>query len=200
MERIATVLKRVLRQHEPFPAVVMDRYWNVVMTNDAAPRFFGRFIDMDARPRPRNLLHLIFDPAGMRPFVEDWESVSKSLLARVCREFVGRALDEHDARACGVPAQLCRGRARKDCGPTPLEPVLPMIPISFVKDGRRLSYFSMITTVGSAADGRGAGIAHRMHVSGGRSDRGVAWRVHAGAAVTGCPNEAIAAHVETAVV
>ena len=60
MERIATVLKRVLRQHEPFPAVVMDRYWNVVMTNDAAPRFFGRFIDMDARPRTRNLLHLIF--------------------------------------------------------------------------------------------------------------------------------------------
>ena len=33
-------LERMLRQHEPFPAVVMDRYWNVLMANEAAPRFF----------------------------------------------------------------------------------------------------------------------------------------------------------------
>ena len=62
MESILSTLKRVLRQHEPFPAVVMDRYWNVVMTNDAAPVFFGKFIDITGRPRPRNLLHLMFDP------------------------------------------------------------------------------------------------------------------------------------------
>lgn len=41
MESIVNALERVLRQHEPFPAVVMDRYWNVVMANEAAPTFFG---------------------------------------------------------------------------------------------------------------------------------------------------------------
>ena len=57
----------LMRQHEPFPAVVMDRYWTVLMANDAAPRFFGAFVDLGARPTPRNLLHLIFDPPACAP-------------------------------------------------------------------------------------------------------------------------------------
>jgi transcriptional regulator with XRE-family HTH domain len=66
MLSINKVLERMLRQHEPFPAVVMDRHWNVLMSNESAPRFFNRFIDLSQRPTPRNLLHLMFDPRGMR--------------------------------------------------------------------------------------------------------------------------------------
>src|SRR6516162_2095326 len=62
MTSITKALTRMLRQHEPFPAIVMDRHWNVLMTNDASPRFFNCFIDMNVRPQPRNLLHLMFDP------------------------------------------------------------------------------------------------------------------------------------------
>jgi hypothetical protein len=54
----------------------MDRYRNVLLTNDAAPRFFNCFIDMSRRKGPRNMLHLIFDPDGMRPFVENWADVA----------------------------------------------------------------------------------------------------------------------------
>jgi hypothetical protein len=39
-------------------AVVLDRHWNVVRTNEAAPRFFGSFLDLEMRPKPRNLLDL----------------------------------------------------------------------------------------------------------------------------------------------
>jgi AAA+ superfamily predicted ATPase len=76
------------------PALVSDRYWNVIRTNEAAPRFFGSFVDLEARPRPRNLLDLIFDPAGMRPFVEHWEAVAAGLLQRVSRESVGHVVDQ----------------------------------------------------------------------------------------------------------
>lgn len=85
MKGVTDALRRMLVQHEPFPAVVMDRYWNVVMTNDATQRFFNSFIDMAAREKPRNLLHLIFDPAGLRPFIANWEETAKSLMARVFR-------------------------------------------------------------------------------------------------------------------
>jgi transcriptional regulator with XRE-family HTH domain len=90
MQSVTKALGRILRQHEPFPAVVMDRYWNVLMANEAAPRFFNCFIDMAARQGPRNLLHLMFDPKGMRPFVANWEAVAKGLFQRVYRESVGR--------------------------------------------------------------------------------------------------------------
>src|SRR6185437_805815 len=40
MRSITKALERVLAQHEPYPAMVMDRYWNVLLTNNVAPRFF----------------------------------------------------------------------------------------------------------------------------------------------------------------
>lgn len=145
MASIAVALRRMLRQHEPFPAIVMDRYWDVVLTNDAAPRFFGRFVDLSARPAPRNMLHLMFDPEGMRPFVANWEVAARSLLARVRREAVGQALDTRTrALVAALLAYPGAGCVREAVAPSNM----PVIPLSFVKDGHILNYFSMVTTVG----------------------------------------------------
>jgi hypothetical protein len=150
MQSTLNALRRVLRQHEPFMAVVMDRYWNVIMANDAAPDFFGGFIDLESRPRPRNLLHLMFDPQGMRPYLANWEAVARSLFGRIHRESVGRALDEKTQALLaqllaypGVKAEWKRP------GTTPDGSNLPVIPLTFIKDGHALSYFSMVTTVGT---------------------------------------------------
>jgi transcriptional regulator with XRE-family HTH domain len=147
MNSITSALQRMLRQHEPFPAIVMDRYWNVLMTNDAAPRLFNCFIDMAARPSPRNLLHLMFDPAGMRPFIANWSETARGLLARVYREALGHVMDE---KTNALLAELSQypGVKPEWRAPSPND-VMPMIPLTFVKDGVRLSYFSMITTVGT---------------------------------------------------
>jgi len=93
MAIVTGAIDRMLQQHEPHQALVLDRHWNVVRTNEAAPRFFGSFVDLETRPKPRNLLDLMFDPAGMRPFVEDWERVAAGLLQRVRREAVGQVVD-----------------------------------------------------------------------------------------------------------
>ena len=149
MEPITKALKRALRLHEPFPAVVMDRYWNVIMTNDAAPAFFGLFIDMADRPRPRNLLHLMFDPEGIRPFIADWEVVSASLLNRIEREAVGHVADEKTHELIAALLAYAGGGETKAARRADPSPGLPMVPLSFIKGGQRLDYFSMITTVGT---------------------------------------------------
>jgi transcriptional regulator with XRE-family HTH domain len=145
MEIVTRAIDRMLRQHEPHPAMVLDRYWNVVRTNQAAPRFFGSFVDLEARPKPRNLLDLMFDPAGMRPFVEDWEKVAAGLLQRVRREAVGQVLD--------AELQNLLKRLREYPGVTelkrPLAPQSPVLPIVFRRGSQRFSYFSLITTVGT---------------------------------------------------
>jgi transcriptional regulator with XRE-family HTH domain len=147
MNSIGKALQRMLRQHEPFPAIVMDRHWNVLMTNDAAPRLFNCFIDMAARPSPRNLLHLMFDPTGMRPFVANWPQTARGLLARVYREALGRVIDEKTKTLLDELSQY-PGVKPEWRAPSPGDD-MPMIPLSFVKDGVRLNYFSMITTVGT---------------------------------------------------
>jgi transcriptional regulator with XRE-family HTH domain len=147
MSSISKALQRMLRQHEPFPAIVMDRHWNVLMNNDAAPQLFDCFIDMAARPKPRNLLHLMFDPAGMRPFIANWPDTARGLLARVYREALGHVIDEK-TKALLVELSQYPGVKPEWRAPSPND-VMPMIPLSFVKDGVRLNYFSMITTVGT---------------------------------------------------
>ena len=145
MAVVTRAIDRMLQQHEPYPALVLDRYWNVVRTNEAAPRFFGSFVDLEKRPKPRNLLDLMFDPAGMRPFVEDWETVALGLLQRLRREAVGQVLD--------AKLQDLVNRLREYPGvaalKTPLAPQSPVLPIVFRRGNERLSYFSLITTVGT---------------------------------------------------
>ncbi|WP_027542893.1 helix-turn-helix domain-containing protein [Bradyrhizobium sp. WSM2254] len=147
MTSINRALGRMLRQHEPFPAIVMDRYWNVLMTNEAAPLLFSCFIDLSARPVPRNLLHLMFDPDGMRPFIANWSQTARGLLARVHREAVAHVVDvrtkallEELSQYPGVNPEW-RAPSASDA--------MPMIPLTFVKDGVTLDYFSLITTVGT---------------------------------------------------
>jgi transcriptional regulator with XRE-family HTH domain len=147
MKSITSVLKRMLRQHEPFPAIVMDRYWNVLLTNEAAPKLFNCFIDMSTRGGRRNLLHLMFDPAGLRPFIANWSEAARSLIARVHREALGHIIDVNTRRLLDelsrYPGVVPEWRA-----PTPADTV-PVIPLAFTKNGVTLNYFSMITTVGT---------------------------------------------------
>ena len=147
MQSITRALERVLQQHDPFPAVVMDRYWYVLMRNESAPRFFNLFIDLEARKTPPNLLHLMFDPKGMRPFIINWPDVAASLIQRVYRESIGRIVDEKTKE---LLAQLRTYPGVKAEWKTPQSPsALPFIPIGFAHKGKRLNFFSLITTVGA---------------------------------------------------
>ena len=145
MAVVTRAIDRMLQQHEPHPALVLDRYWRVVRTNEAAPRFFGSFVDLEKMPKPRNLLDLMFDPAGMRPFVEDWETVAAGLLQRVRSEAVGQVMD--------AKLQELLKRLREYPGVAALKPPLapqsPVLPIVFRRGKERFSYFSLITTVGT---------------------------------------------------
>jgi transcriptional regulator with XRE-family HTH domain len=145
MAIVTRAIDRMLQQHEPHPALVLDRHWNVIRTNEAAPRFFGSFVDLEARPRPRNLLDLMFDPAGMRPFVEEWEEVAAGLLQRVRREAVGQVID---AGLAELLERLHKYPGVAGLKP-PLAPQIPVLPITFRRGDERFSYFSLITTVGT---------------------------------------------------
>jgi transcriptional regulator with XRE-family HTH domain len=150
MQGVTRALERMLRQHEPFPAVVMDRYWNVLVTNDAAPRFFNCFIDMSRRSAPRNMLHLMFDPNGMRPHIADWDQVAPTLIHRIGRESVGGVTDPKTQELItallsypGINAEWKTSKAVQTA------PMMPVIPLGFNHNGATLRYFSMVTTVGT---------------------------------------------------
>ena len=147
---VRTAVDAILAKQEPYPAVVMNRHWDIVATNSAAQMFF-RFL-RDNRPAAApNVVRLMFDPGELRPHVSNWEAVGESLVRRVYREAVGGVPDEKTNALLrevlaypGVPAKWAR--ADSDT------PVVPLIPVAFSKDGRNFTFFSAITTLGTPQD------------------------------------------------
>jgi transcriptional regulator with XRE-family HTH domain len=141
---VREALETILAQQEPFPALVMDRGWDIRHTNTAARRFFA-FLGsgQPARPpEPANVLRRMFHPDGVRRHVTNWPEVAEALVRRARREAIGGTTDELDYP--GVPSSL---RSL-----TAATPVLPIVPIRYARGGRRFDYFSTVTTLGTPQD------------------------------------------------
>ena len=70
MGPVREAIDRVLRGHEPYPAVVVDRHWGLVAANRAVPLLIGGAADHLLEP-PVNVLRLSLHPEGMAPRIEN---------------------------------------------------------------------------------------------------------------------------------
>lgn len=139
-------IERILASHEPFPAVVMDRHWNLVRANGAARGLFGAMLDLDRLPQPANVLELVFDPDGLRPHIVDWHRLAPALLARARREAVGHVPDAE------LAARVARLERALDGQPSPSPNTGPLIDVVFAIDGVEHRFFSTVTTLGTPLD------------------------------------------------
>jgi transcriptional regulator with XRE-family HTH domain len=83
----------LLRRHEPFPAIVTDRRWNVVQANRAATRLITFLLGAARMARPLNHMKMFLAPDELRPFVENWVDVAAALLVRARHEAMAAPLD-----------------------------------------------------------------------------------------------------------
>jgi len=144
-------LAAILGRQEPFPAVVMNRAWDILEGNEGASRFFGFLLERETTGEPANVIRMMFDPAALRPFVVEWETVAETLLQRVQREAVGGIPDERTKHLLDEVFAF-PGVPRRWRQPSPETPLVPVIPVTFRKDGQTFSFFSAITTLGTAQD------------------------------------------------
>jgi len=146
-------LETILTQQEPYPALVMDRSWDIQHTNAAAVRFFAflREGHSASPPGPANVLRRMFHPDGVRRQVTNWPEVAEALVRRARREAIGGVADERAQQILdevltypGVPASLRSLDATT--------PQLPIVPIRYAHGNRRFDYFSTVTTLGTPQD------------------------------------------------
>ena len=154
MRQVSRALDLMLAKHEPYPAFVVDRLWNMVRANGAAQRLTAAFVDpaaVMASDAPPNALRMTFDPAMLRPYIEDWESAASLTIVRARREAVGGVPDaelEALINEClafpGVPQAW---RAPDFATPAP-----PVLDLTLVKGDMRQSWFTAVTSFGTPAD------------------------------------------------
>ena len=83
MAGVRTVVDHILKGHEPYPAIAVDRHWNMVSHNAAAVPFFSLGIAPELLAPPVNVLRVSLHPQGLAPFIVNLAQWREHLLERV---------------------------------------------------------------------------------------------------------------------
>ncbi|KAA1428268.1 helix-turn-helix domain-containing protein [Nocardioides antri] len=86
MAEANAALEAILQAHLPYPALVVDRHWELVAANDAAFALLDG-IDADLLEPPVNVIRLSVHPRGLAPRIANLDEWRGALAARLRREY-----------------------------------------------------------------------------------------------------------------
>ncbi len=151
MDRVADAVDRILGQHEPFPAVLIDRGWDLLRANAGAQRLFGTLFAPAPLPERANVLRLVLGPGPVRDAIANWDELAPALLERARREAVGGVLDVATAELVRELQQRPEVAALL-VAPATITPMAPVIDVQFDLGGPPLRFFSVVSTIGTPVD------------------------------------------------
>ena len=153
MDRARETRTRILAHHEPYPAMVLDRSWNILMKNNASKKIISHFLDEaalsqlspDGRP---NFMRTMFHPNGLRPHVRSWARTGPILIGRLRRE------------AAAYPGSPSKNLLRELLQGTPTvfipgiddAPLAPTVALELEIGDEVLRLFNTLTTFGTPQD------------------------------------------------
>jgi transcriptional regulator with XRE-family HTH domain len=156
MADVRLALQMILRQHDPFGAVVVNRHWDVVMASDSWRRMMAALgaaqcpsqpLEVVPAPRP-NIIRALLAPGPLRQSIRNWEQLARAIVARARR----------DAARDPVAEEVLR-QAVADAGQPELwddadlvSPQSLLIPVELEVGGTVLRLLSTISTLGTAQD------------------------------------------------
>ncbi len=157
MAQVMGAVRMMLTNHAPFPAIAIDRAWNIRLSNvpfDVMTSMFGEGLwanvggEMRDGEVTRNLMRLFFHPQGIRPFVTNWNAVAPLLWHRAARE--AEALGGQEMKR--VLGELAQYQDDDTLWAAEDANLVPVLPLDIEKDGARISLFTVIATFGTAQD------------------------------------------------
>jgi len=150
---VNSALDYMLAHHEPYPAFVVDRCWNLLRANRGAvnlTEFLTGPTRVDASSEPVNLAVALVSPDGLRPYIVNWQEVILYFLRGV----------QADGHTDGAPATASLlDRLLSVPGVPALSEMLPLdadqapvLPIHFRRNDTSLRLFTTIATLGTPRD------------------------------------------------
>jgi transcriptional regulator with XRE-family HTH domain len=149
MAPIREALDRFLTAHEPYPALVVDRRWDIVASNRGVA-YVMRGVAPELRAPPANALRIALHPDGLAPRIPNLVDWSGYLLARVRREI--EATRDPDLEALYQELVAYPGVAAEDDLANAPAPNEIMLRHELRLDGEDLALFCTFTTFGTARD------------------------------------------------
>jgi transcriptional regulator with XRE-family HTH domain len=145
LKAVQAALARVLKAHEPYPAAVVNRWWELVAANQGIGLFTGQ-VRPDLLEPPVNVLRLSLHPDGMAPRIANLPEWRAHLLARLHRQ----AEATGDQRLAALHAELS-GYPGSEGSPSP-QAADVVVPLRYRTGPGELSFISLTAVVGTPMD------------------------------------------------
>jgi hypothetical protein len=140
----------VLRGHEPFPALAVDRHWNLVSANRAVSPLLAS-VDTELLKPPVNVLRLSLHPAGLAPQIANYHQWRGHLLERL----EGQVESSGDPVLHGLLLELRALPAPPAAKDSPAKTGLSTdiaLPFELITGAGKLSFLSTSTVFGTPLD------------------------------------------------
>ncbi len=144
LQAVRNALKRVLNGHEPYPAAVVNRWWELVDANAGIALFTGD-VGPELLEPPVNVLRLSLHPDGMAPRIANLPEWRAHLLARLHRQ----AEATGDPRLAGLHDELSGYPGGEAARPGPADVV---VPLRYRAGPDELSFISITAVIGTPMD------------------------------------------------
>jgi len=144
LRAVRNALKRVLDGHEPYPAAVVNRWWELVDAN-AGIALFTRDVNPELLEPPANVLRLSLHPDGMAPRIANLPEWRAHLLTRLHRQ----AEATGDQRLVALHDELAAYPGGRAGTPGPADVV---VPLRYRTPQAELSFLSITAVIGTPMD------------------------------------------------
>ena len=148
MSAVCGAVRNILTGHEPYPAVVVDRGWNLIDAN-AGVALLTEGVSQELLTPPVNVLRVSLHPNGMAPRISNLGEWRVHLLGRLRRQValtaeseLARLLNELRAYPCDEPEPEVEIPVPGDI----------VVPLRIRHEGRELAFFSTVATFGTPLD------------------------------------------------
>ena len=147
LEPVRDAIEQVLRGHDPYPAVVVDRHWGMVAGN-AAVALLTAGVAAHLLEPPVNVLRVSLHPDGMAPRIVNLGEWRAHLLARLAREAVATG----DPALAALHAELAAYPGGESLEVAEAATAEIAVPLRLRSDAGVLAFISMVATFGTASD------------------------------------------------
>jgi transcriptional regulator with XRE-family HTH domain len=149
MAAVRRAIEFILEHQEPYPALVTNRHWDVLMANRALTRVFDLLCNRG--PLHTNVMHQVFDPNDMRSVLANWEEVAGDLIRHLHDAILSSPSDTKTrallSEVLAYPNIPDRWRTR-EAGAI----ASPLLTVVFRSHRHELRFFSTIATFGTPHD------------------------------------------------
>jgi transcriptional regulator with XRE-family HTH domain len=145
MAPVRDAVAAILAGYEPYPALVVDRSWNLVSAN-AGVAVLTAAAAAPLREPPVNVLRLSLHPDGLAPHITNLPQWRGHVLGRLARE----AAAGGDGRLAALHRELAGYPGGVEPAEHPEQAVA--VPLRVRLGGRELAFISTVTTFGTALD------------------------------------------------